>query len=86
MDTEKPERRAEEELVTLVGPADQKDVTYLTGAGPIRLIDGKAHGVPLSVARKLAEGRRGWLIEHVPYVAIPRELCLKAGQEEEEGR
>jgi hypothetical protein len=54
---------AGEELVTVAGPADQRDVTYVSEAGPIRFLEGRAYGVPLSVARKLAEGRPGWTIE-----------------------
>ncbi len=56
-------RDPEEELVTLAGPADQKDVTYLTGAGPLRFLEGRStHGVPLRVARELA-ARPGWWLE-----------------------
>ncbi len=55
-------RDPEEELVTLAGPADQKDVTYLTGAGPLRFLEGRStHGVPLRIARELAGP--GWQIE-----------------------
>ncbi len=52
-----------EELVTVCKPGDEKDVTYLSEVGPIRFVEGKAYGVPLSVARKLAGGRPGWTIE-----------------------
>ncbi len=72
MPENEPERRreAEEELVALVGPADQKDVTYLTEAGPIRFVEGRAR-VPLSVARKLARAPRpGWLIEPRPLLKV----------------
>jgi hypothetical protein len=56
----------DEELVTVAKPGEEKDVTYLSEAGPIRFSEGKAYGVSLSVARKLADGRPGWTIEPVP--------------------
>ncbi len=55
-----------EELVTLAKPADEKDTIYLSAVGPLRFVEGKAHRVPLSVARKLADGRPGWTIEPAP--------------------
>ncbi len=66
-----------DEIVTLIKPyADQKDVTYLCAeAGPIRLIEGKAR-VPLSVARKIVEGRRGWLVEPAVYVRTPSRVLI----------
>ncbi len=54
-----------EELVTVAGPADHKDVVYFSEAGPIRFVEGKAHWVPLSVAEKIAN-RPGWVIESAP--------------------
>ncbi len=51
-----------EELVTVCKPGGEKDVTYVSAAGPIRFLEGKAR-VPLSVARQLAAGRSGWTIE-----------------------
>ncbi len=55
------EDRAGEELVTLARPGGEKDVTLLTAHGPVRFLEGRAHGVPLSVARELAGV--GWSIE-----------------------
>jgi hypothetical protein len=55
-----------EEFVSVVKPADENDVTYFSGAGSVRFLEGRARGVPLSVARKLTEGRPGWLIEPAP--------------------
>ena len=52
-----------EALVTVAKPGDEKDVTYLSEVGEVRFVEGKAHGVPLSVARKLANGRVGWVVE-----------------------
>ena len=63
MSNQVPRLELGEELVTLAKPADEKDVTYFSEVGPLRFIEGKAHGVPLSVAGKLAAGRPGWTIE-----------------------
>lgn len=52
------------ETVTLVKPGGEKDVTYLSAAGPIRFLEGRAEGVPLPVARELAGP--GWSIEPRP--------------------
>ena len=52
----------EDELVTVAKPGET-DVTYLSEVGEVRFVGGKAHGVPLSVARKLVQGRAGWVIE-----------------------
>ncbi len=57
-----------EELVTLAKPGGEKEVTLFTASGPIRFIEGRAHGVPLSVARELAGP--GWSIE--PLVKLQR--------------
>jgi hypothetical protein len=57
---------SDEELVTVVKPADEKDVIYISEAGPLPFVEGRAHGGPLSAARKLAAARPGWLIEPVP--------------------
>ncbi len=54
------ENPAGEELVTLAKPGVEKDVTYLTMAGAIRFVEGRAR-VPLSVAEELAGP--GWSIE-----------------------
>ncbi len=51
---------AGEELVTLAKPGEERDITLLTAAGPIRFLEGRAR-VPLSVARELAGP--GWTIE-----------------------
>jgi len=51
---------APEPLVTLIKPGEG-DVTYAAADGPIRFVEGRAEGVPLSVARKLAGP--GWWIE-----------------------
>ncbi len=59
---------AAEERVTLVKPGAEKDVTYLTTAGAIRFVEGRAHDVPLAVARELAGP--GWSIE--PPVTLQR--------------
>ncbi len=48
-------------LVTVVKPGGEKDITLLTEAGPIRFLEGRAHGVPLPVALKLVSP--GWAIE-----------------------
>jgi hypothetical protein len=48
--------------VTLIKPGSARDVTYVGPDGPIRFVEGRAEGVPLSVARKLA-GQPGWWIE-----------------------
>jgi hypothetical protein len=67
MPTERKERTvttedyAGEELVTLAKPGEQRDVTLVTAAGPIRFLEGRAHDVPLSVARELAGP--GWVLE-----------------------
>ncbi len=50
-------KRRRDEFVTLVSPADHKDVTYLTEDGPIRVMEGCAR-VPESVAKKHL--RPGW--------------------------
>jgi hypothetical protein len=50
-----------EELVTLARPGGEKDVTLLSEFGGIRFLEGRAHGVPLRVALKLAGP--GWAIE-----------------------
>jgi hypothetical protein len=50
-----------EELVTLVRPGGERDVTLFTAHGPVRFLEGRAHDVPLSVARELAAA--GWTIE-----------------------
>ncbi len=52
---------AGEELVTLAKPGGERDVTLFTAHGPVRFLEGRAHGVPLSVARELAGP--GWTIE-----------------------
>jgi hypothetical protein len=52
-----------EPLVTLAGPFDHRDVE--DGATGLRFVGGKAVGVPLSVAREIADRRRGYYIE--PY-------------------
>lgn len=61
--TEKPggPGRGQEEFVTLAKPGGEKDVTLFAAAGPIRFLEGRAHGVPLSVALELAGP--GWSIE-----------------------
>ena len=64
--TESYEHPEAEELVTIARPADVKDTTYYSEAGPLRFLEGRAHGVPLSVARKVAAGRPGWTIEPAP--------------------
>ena len=51
-------------LVTLARPGPEKDVTYLSPAGPIRFLEGRADGVPLSAALELAGP--GWAIEPRP--------------------
>ena len=63
-----PEYPSVEELVTLAKPGGEKDVTLFTAAGPIRFVEDRAHGVPLSVARGLAGP--GWSIE--PHVTLQR--------------
>ncbi len=55
-------------LVTLAKPGGERDVTLLTAAGPIRFLEGRAHNVPLPVARELAGP--GWSIE--PPVTLQR--------------
>ncbi len=50
-------KRRQDEYVTLVGPSDFKDITFLTEDGEIRLHEGCAR-VPLSVAKKHL--RPGW--------------------------
>ncbi len=59
---------AGEELVTLAKPGGEKEVTLFTASGPIRFLEGRAHNVPLSVARELAGP--GWSIE--PLVTLQR--------------
>ncbi len=49
--------------VTLIKPGSEGDVTYVGPDGPIRFLGGRAEGVPLSVARKLAGP--GWWIEKI---------------------
>ncbi len=51
-----------EELVTLVRPGGEHDITLLSTAGAIRFVEGRSvQGVPLHIAQELA--RWGWLIE-----------------------
>lgn len=50
-------KRRQDEYVTIVSPADHKDVTYLTEDGPIRLHEGRAR-VPAWLAAKLL--KPGW--------------------------
>ncbi|MDP9486064.1 MAG: hypothetical protein M3Q49_09825 [Actinomycetota bacterium] len=52
---------AGEPLVSLAKPGEERDVILVTAAGPIRFLEGRAHDVPLSVARELAGP--GWTIE-----------------------
>ncbi len=49
------------ELVILARPGGERDITLLTAYGPIRFLEGRAHNVPLSIARELAGP--GWTIE-----------------------
>ncbi len=49
--------------VTLIKPGSERDITYAGPDGPIRFLEGRAEGVPLSVARKLAGP--GWWIEKI---------------------
>ncbi len=49
------------ELVTLARPGGERDVVLFTAHGPVRFLEGRAHDVPLSVARELAGP--GWSIE-----------------------
>ncbi len=58
MNTKDP---AGEPLVSLAKPGGERDVTLFTAHGPVRFLEGRAHGVPLSVARELAGP--GWTIE-----------------------
>jgi hypothetical protein len=63
--TDKATRAAAgEELVNLLKPGPERDVTYLSAAGEIRFVEGRAEGVPLSVARELAGP--SWSIEPRP--------------------
>ncbi|MDP9486497.1 MAG: hypothetical protein M3Q49_12075 [Actinomycetota bacterium] len=57
-----------EELVTLARPGGERDVVLFTAHGPVRFLEGRAHNVPLSVARELAGP--GWSIE--PLVTLQR--------------
>jgi hypothetical protein len=53
----------EERRVTLVGPTEHGDVLDLeTG---LRFLHGRSVGVPISVAQKVVDTRRGYYIE--PY-------------------
>ena len=56
------EEEEEEELVTLVRPGGEKDVTLFTEAGPIRFLEGRARNVPLPLAEELAR-QPGWTVE-----------------------
>lgn len=56
----------EQELVTLVAPTETKDVTYYSEVGPLRFLEGRCHGVPISDAEKVAASRPGWTIEPYP--------------------
>jgi hypothetical protein len=56
-------RRLQEPLVTIVGPPEHKDLVDL--ASGLRFVEGRAIGVPLSLAEEVIKGRRGYLIE--PY-------------------
>jgi len=60
---------SDEELVTVVKPgfaSDEKDTLYYSEVGPLRFLEGRAYGVPLPAARKVAAGRPGWTIEPAP--------------------
>ncbi len=62
-------RDPQEELVVLVRPGNEHDITLLSAAGPIRFVQSRSvEGVPLSVARELAGP--GWWIE--PYEEYER--------------
>jgi len=50
-----------EEPVTLARPGGERDVILLSEFGPIRFLEGRAHGVPLRVALRLAGP--GWAVE-----------------------
>ncbi len=54
-------RPAHDPPVVLIKPGSEKDIIYAGPSGPIRFVEGRAEGVPLSVARKLAGP--GWWIE-----------------------
>ncbi len=54
-------RPAHDPPVALIKPGSERDITYVGPSGPIRFVEGRAEGVPLSVARKLAGP--GWWIE-----------------------
>ncbi len=50
-----------EELVTVLRPGNEHDVTYLSPAGAVRFLEGRAHNVPLEVARAMVGP--GWIIK-----------------------
>ena len=52
-----------EPLVTLAGPFDPASADVEDLATGLRFRSGKATGVPLSVAREIAENRRGYYVE-----------------------
>jgi hypothetical protein len=63
--TDKATRAAAgEELVNLLKPGPERDIIYLSAVGEVRFVEGRAEGVPLSVARELAGP--GWSIEPRP--------------------
>ncbi len=63
--TDKAARAAAgEELVNLLKPGTERDIIYLSAVGEIRFVEGRAEGVPLSVARELAGP--SWSIESRP--------------------
>jgi hypothetical protein len=67
--TETTPTATEKELVTIAKPgfaSDEKDTTYYSEVGPLRFLEGRAYGVPLSAARKVVAGRPGWTIEPTP--------------------
>ncbi len=50
-----------EELVTVLRPGNENDVTYLSPAGGVRFVEGRAHDVPFAVARAIVGP--GWIIK-----------------------
>jgi hypothetical protein len=71
--------QSREPLVTLCGPVDHPDVVDL--ASGLRFLQGKATGVPLSVAEEIASRRRGFFIEVPPQFVRRTSQGKLAGRE-----
>jgi hypothetical protein len=66
---------ASEPLVDVVGPIAHADITDL--ATGLRFIQGRATGVPLSVAQEAVKDRRGYFIEGTYFRNAPHKEVQK---------